>query len=65
MYNLFYWKYSPQLMCTFSNYEDCKKALEKLKETHPDSQIWYESVSTINSYEEWKDKFNEGANIYR
>ena len=64
MYNLYYWKYTSKLMCTFLNYDDCKMALEILKKKHPNAKIWYEPVISINSYKEWCDKFNEGNDIY-
>lgn len=64
MYNLFYWNYQPKLMCTFSNYSDCKNALEVLKEKYPKCKIWYEKVNTINSVEEWEDIFNSEIKEY-
>lgn len=65
MYNLFYWAYSPKLMCTFSNYADCKRALSELQNKYPTAKIWYEPVRTINSYEEWFDRFNGTISEYK
>lgn len=60
MYNLFFWCYQPKLMCTFSNYDDCKKAHKTLKQKYPKSKIWFQPVDAINSYNEWLDRFNQG-----
>lgn len=64
MYNLFYWAYGKTLMCTVSDYEVCKEAVEILIDKHPDSKIWMEKVETIDSLQEWKDKFNSKIKAY-
>ena len=57
MYNLYYQYMTKKLMCTFTNYSDCKKALEILQSKYPTAQIWYEPLVPINSLEEWLDVF--------
>lgn len=64
MFNLFYQKFGPRLMCTFTNYRDCKKALKTLQKKYPNAKIWYAPLTTINSYEEWCDVYNKGEDIY-
>lgn len=64
MYHLFYWAYAPKHMCTFSNYSDCKKALEVLNAKYPTAKIWIEKIEFINSFEEWKDTFNSRIEEY-
>ena len=65
MYNLFYWGYSANLMCTFDSYSDCKKAHEYLIAKYPESKIWFSKVETISSFEEWADKFNGEIRQYK
>lgn len=57
MYNLYYFAWSPQLLCTFKNYIDCKKALDRLLYRYPGSKIWMSEVSGISCFEEFEDKF--------
>jgi hypothetical protein len=57
MFNLFYFERGARLMCTFTHYSDCKKALDMLREKYSDAQIWYEKVETMDSFPEWFDKY--------
>lgn len=58
MYNLYYWKWQPVLMCTFQNYTDAIKALDALKEKYPTAKIWVQPIQPIFSFDEWKDKYS-------
>lgn len=48
---------SPQLLCTFKNYIDCKKALDILNHRYPEVLIWMSEVFGISCFEEFEDKF--------
>lgn len=65
MFNLFYWVYSEKLMCTFTNYADCKKALDTLRAKYPTAKIWLEPVIPITSFEQWQDTFGGKIEEYK
>lgn len=55
MYKICYQAFAPQSLAYFNDYNDCKKALDILKEKYPDAKIWMHSVTPV-CFDEFMDK---------
>jgi hypothetical protein len=58
MYHIFYFGYTPRLLCTFKTYPEAHKTLTYLNKRYPDSQIWIQPATVIESHDEFMLRFN-------